>query len=635
MGGAAATAAKKLAPTLWNTVKEKLIASAGGGLAIPTAYDWIQNTSKKDDDPTKQQDFIPIWSTLREAATNEHGRQGAILLNSLLGTAGGVAKGAEGAALATGGMVAKDLMLHGDNFIERTQKETVPAIIGELERSNNAQEALAKATMEATEKANQLAADAAASDKMFKYIGTGLGALGLGLSGAALYKYLTKKDKKDKTSIKYRIQGKKGDPWSEAIVDMPIKTPKLPQSTREMMDAGLRRRLSKNVKYLSQKRDPNTGEMISYDDWENMGGDNMTMNKNASAIDSGLLIARDTIFPGLAGFSIAKAHGASTGKSALIGALAGLATNALGGIAGKLKGKRTNREQVEHVLNDSTILRAMIPGYGAYEAMRRPKDHLVDEALDSAWNAKLDRDREETDEDEEEDDDDFDKEASGWRKAANAAFMDLLPQQVKQASTIDNIALMARDGLNYGIPAAILAKVLGASNTVTGLSGLAGAVIPSALGYGVGKMVGKRTARDHANHAIHDSVILRHSFIPGYGGYEIARRPESAKLKELASLVQDTPDIEGEGKKKKKKEGSEKSAAAGPPPPPQPPPGQKGMAPARSMSGTPVAPGQSYKALPDVNGAVQAKGALQALMSQFGVQPPPPQPGMTPPPPAQ
>ena len=646
MGGAAATAAKKLAPTLWNTVKEKLIASAGGGLAIPTAYDWIQNTSKKDDDPTKQQDFIPIWSTLREAATNEHGRQGAILLNSLLGTAGGVAKGAEGAALATGGMVAKDLMLHGDNFIERTQKETVPAIIGELERSNNAQEALAKATMEATEKANQLAADAAASDKMFKYIGTGLGALGLGLSGAALYKYLTKKDKKDKTSIKYRIQGKKGDPWSEAIVDMPIKTPKLPQSTREMMDAGLRRRLSKNVKYLSQKRDPNTGEMISYEDWENMGGDDMIMNKDASALDSGLLIARDAILPGLAGFGLAKSQGASAGKSALIGALTGLTPNILGGIVGKLKGKRTNNEQVEHALNDSTILRSLIPGYGAYEAMRRPEDRRVDEALDSAWVEKLDQDRDamasepDEEEDDYEDDDDFDKEASGWRKAANAAFMNLLPQQVKQASTIDNIMMLAQDGFQWGLPAATVAKALGASNAVAGLSGLAGAVLPSAVGYGVGKLVGKRTARDHANHAIHDSVILRHGFIPGYGGYEIARRPESSKLQELNDLVQESPEdeeLKSKGKKKKKdKEGSEKSAAAGPPPP-QTPPGQKGMAPARAMSGTPVAPGQSYKSLPDVNGAAQAKGALQALMSQFGVQPPPSQQqgGQQPPPPPQ
>ena len=633
MGGAAATAAKgaakELLSTLWGSVKPHIAPVVGGGVAVPSAFDWIYNSGKADDDPTKQQDFIPVWSTIREAATNEHGRQQEILLNSLIGGASGGAFGAAGAIGSIPGIVAKDTMLSGKRFMDRVQEDTLPTLVNEVAKSNVLQ-------AETAEKANQLAADAAASDRMFKYVGTGLGALGLGLGGAALYKYLTKKDKKDKTSIKYRIQGKKGDPWSEAIVDMPIRTPRLPQATREMMDAGLRRRLSKNVKYLSQKRDPNTGEMISYDDWESMGGDNMIMNKNASALDSGLLIARDTIFPGLAGFSIAKAHGASTGKSALIGALAGLATNALGGIAGKLKGKRTNREQVEHVLNDSTILRAMIPGYGAYEAMRRPKDHLVDEALDSAWNAKLDRDREETDEEEEEDDDEFDKEASGWRKAANAAFMDLLPQQVKQASTIDNIALMARDGLNYGIPMAILAKALGSSNTVAGLSGLAGAVIPSALGYGVGKMVGKRTARDHANHAIHDSVILRHSFIPGYGGYEMARRPESAKLKELASLVQDTPDSEGEGKNKKKKdkEGSEKSAAAGPPPP-QPPPGQKGMAPARSMSGTPVAPGQSYKALPDVNGAAQAKGALQALMSQFGVQPPPLQPGMTPPPTAQ
>ena len=633
MGGAATAAkgaAKELLSTLWGSVKPHIAPVVGGGVAVPSAFDWIYNSGKADDDPTKQQDFIPVWSTIREAATNEHGRQQEILLNSLIGGASGGAFGATGAIGSIPGIVAKDTMLSGKRFMDRVQEDTLPTLVNEVAKSNVLQ-------AETAEKANQLAADAAASDKMFKYIGTGLGALGLGLSGAALYKYLTKKDKKDKTSIKYRIQGKKGDPWSEAIVDMPIRTPKLPQATREMMDAGLRRRLSKNVKYLSQKRDPNTGEMISYDDWESMGGDNMIMNKNASALDSGLLIARDAIFPGLAGFSVAKANGVSTGKSALIGALAGLATNALGGIAGKLKGKRTTREQVEHALNDSTILRAMIPGYGAYEAMRRPEDRVVDEALDSAWVEKLDKDREEmdSDEEEEEEDDDFDKEASGWRKAANAAFTNLLPQQVKQASTVDNIALMVRDGLNYGVPAAILAKVLGSSNTVAGLSGLAGAVIPSALGYGVGKLVGKRTARDHANHAIHDSVILRHSFIPGYGGYEMARRPESAKLKELASLVKDPPAKDDEDEQERKgKEGSEKSAAAGPPPP-QTPPGQKGMAPARAMSGTPVAPGQSYKALPDVNGAAQAKGALQTLMSQFGVQPPPSQQqgGQQPPPP--
>lgn len=637
MGGAAGVAgaaAKELAPSLWGAIKAKLAPVVGGGVAVPSAFDWIYNSGKADDDPTKQKDFIPVWSTIREAATNEHGRQQEILLNSLIGGASGGAFGTTGAIGSIPGIVAKDTMLSGKRFMDRVQEDTLPTLVNEVAKSNTLQ-------AETAAKANQLAADAAASDKMFKYIGTGLGALGLGLSGAALYKYLTKKDKKDKTSIKYRIQGKKGDPWSEAILDMPIKTPKLPQATREMMDAGLRRRLSKNVKYLSQKRDPNTGEMISYEDWEDMGGDNMSMDKYASALDSGLLIARDTFLPGLAGFSVAKAQGASTGKSALIGALAGLAPNVLGGLVGKLKGKRTNQEQVEHALNDSTILRALIPGYGAYEAMRRPKDRLVDEALDSAWNEKLDQDRVAMDsmpdeEEEDDDDDDFDKEASGWRKAANAAFMNLLPQQVKQASTIDNIAMMARDGLNWGVPAALLAKALGSSNAVAGLSGLAGAVIPSALGYGVGKLVGERTPRDHAHHAGHDSVILRHGFIPGYGGYEIARRPDDKELETLTSLVQDTPDSEGEGKKKKKKdnEGSEKSAAAGPPPP-QTPPGQKGMAPARSMSGTPVAPGQSYKALPDVKGSSQAKGALQALMSQFGVQPPPSQQqgGQQPPPP--
>lgn len=648
-GAAAAKAADKLTKgffsRMWEHVKPYAPVTTGG-VAVPSAFDWIYNEGKADSDPTKQKDFIPVWSTLREAVTNEHGRKSEILLNMLMGGASGGAFGKKGVIMSIPGIIYKDTAASHKRFVDRVQEDTIPALVDEVSKSNDLQAAAVRAAAESAERANQLAADSAASDRMFKYIGTGLGALGLGLSGAALYKYLTKKDKKDKTSIKYRIQGKKGDPWSEAIVDMPIRTPRLPQTTREMMDAGIRRRLSKNVKYLSQKRDPNTGEMISYEDWEDMGGDDMTMNKDASALDSGLLIARDALVPGLLGYTIANSHGISAGKSALIGALAGLAPNVLGGIIGKLKGKRTNNEQVEHVLNDSTILRGLIPGYGAYEAMRRPEDRRVDEALDSAWVEKLDQGREamndeddsEEDEDDYEDDDDFDKEASGWRKAANDAFVNLLPQQVKQASTIDNLVMMAQDGLQWGVPAATLAKVLGASNAVAGLSGLAGAVLPSALGYGVGKLVGKRTARDHANHAVHDSVILRHGFVPGYGGYEMARRPESAKLQELNDLVQgpDEEERKSKGKKKKKdKEGSEKSAAAGPPPP-QTPPGQKGMAPVRSMSGNPVAPGQSYKALPDVNGAAQAKGALQALMSQFGVQPPPSQQQggqQTPPPP--
>lgn len=515
MGGAATAAtaaAKELAPSLWGAIKAKLAPVVGGGVAVPSAFDWIYNSGKADDDPTKQKDFIPVWSTIREAATNEHGRQQEILLNSLIGGASGGAFGATGAIGSIPGIVAKDTMLSGKRFMDRVQEDTLPTLVNEVAKSNTLQ-------AETAAKANQLAADAAASDKMFKYIGTGLGALGLGLSGAALYKYLTKKDKKDKTSIKYRIQGKKGDPWSEAILDMPIKTPKLPQATREMMDAGLRRRLSKNVKYLSQKRDPNTGEMISYEDWEDMGGDDLSMSKGASALDSGLLIAKDTLVPGALGYGLGKLFGMGDRNSAIAGALAALAPNALGAMVGKLKGKRTDDEQIDHLLNDSTILRSLIPGYGAYEAMRRPDSRpYVTPEQNTPPEFPSDSDMlpapptEDEEEEDEEDYDDFDKEASSWASVAVDAFRAL-------------------------------------------------------------------------------------------------------------SYRQAMADVE-------------KSAAAGPPPP-QTPPGQKGMAPARAMSGTPVAPGQSYKALPDVKGSSQAKGALQALMSQFGVQPPPSQQqgGQQPPPP--
>lgn len=115
------------------------------------------------------------------------------------------------------------------------------------------------------------AADAAAeSSKSFKHMplllgGLGAGALGLGALGLA--KYMSGKKDKDKARIKYTLQGKEGDPTTQAEIDMPVDSPEFSENMLRGLNMGVKRQVGKSIKYNSLKRDPETGKMIPYEKW--------------------------------------------------------------------------------------------------------------------------------------------------------------------------------------------------------------------------------------------------------------------------------------------------------------------------------------------------------------------------------
>lgn len=115
------------------------------------------------------------------------------------------------------------------------------------------------------------AADAASeSSKSFKNMplllgGLGAGALGLGALGLA--KYMSGKKDKDKARIKYTLQGKEGDPTTQAEIDMPVDSPEFSENMLKGLNMGVKRQVGKSIKYNSLKRDPETGKMIPYEKW--------------------------------------------------------------------------------------------------------------------------------------------------------------------------------------------------------------------------------------------------------------------------------------------------------------------------------------------------------------------------------
>lgn len=95
--------------------------------------------------------------------------------------------------------------------------------------------------------------------------GLGLGALGLG--GLGLAKYLSGKKDKDKARIKYTLQGKEGDPSTQAEIDMPVDSPEFSENMLKGLNLGVKRQVGKSIKYNSLKKDPETGKMIPYEKW--------------------------------------------------------------------------------------------------------------------------------------------------------------------------------------------------------------------------------------------------------------------------------------------------------------------------------------------------------------------------------
>lgn len=276
-------------------------------------------------------------------------------------------------------------------------------------------------------------------------LGLGLGALGLG--GLAVYKYLAQKKERPSATVKYRLKGKTDDPWSEAVLDMPIRTPRLSPKAKEGLESGIRRQVSKNIKYMTLKRDPNTGKMIPYEEWQRLYGEDMDAStKNPNEAYTSRLDAKydnptnshdnntnsyDNYadLPGayktasarawtegvgaLAHLAAGVAGGAYLGDKyiksdkvpgALIGAAVGATPTVFGQLLGLLAGTRTISQQLKHD-NSGSGAEFILPGYAAFQSARR--NHAV-----NTPTASIEEEGRVNYEDEDYEDDDFDKESA-------------------------------------------------------------------------------------------------------------------------------------------------------------------------------------------------------------------------------
>lgn len=304
------------------------------------------------------------------------------------------------------------------------------------------------------------------------WVAGAIGAGALGLGGAALYRYLTSRDRGQGAKIQYRMEGKKGDPWSEALVDVPIRTPRLSPKIKDTLESGLKRQVSKNIKYMSTKRDPNTGKRISYEDWQRLYGEeeepsaektpdneytdklNKKYEKAASVLDvedktkvekgalsnkykenngswseagtttkvaanrewaeGGGAILNALLSGGvgaMVGREIAQKNGKNSLYGMLLGGAAGLAPSVIGSMLGHAVGDRTPAAQLKHD-DKGAGPEFLVPGYAMYNSARRnPRAiQMLTPALQEAYKGE--------DEDEDDwEDDDFDKEAAAPQTA--------------------------------------------------------------------------------------------------------------------------------------------------------------------------------------------------------------------------
>ena len=227
-----------------NIFKNPATAAITGGVALPFGMDWLQHEDVK----------VPVVDSVLDMTRGKFDkfRAGNFALNSMIGAASGglmakpktLVQGASLAALAP----AKDLLLNMQGTPEKVNK-----VLDEMPE-------VTKAMKDAGNRSNIL-------------MGI-LGAGALGIGGAALWKYLKKRDDipGENGTIQYIMKGKEGDPETDALVTVPINNPAVSQSVAEDMNISVRRGLGKAVKWNSSRRDPNTGRLIPYAVWNNLYG---------------------------------------------------------------------------------------------------------------------------------------------------------------------------------------------------------------------------------------------------------------------------------------------------------------------------------------------------------------------------
>lgn len=204
-----------------------------GGVGTAELWDKINN-------PDRETSLTEGIATGKLGWNDTRGAQG--IVNALLGAGGGAAIGMGGlskglvpATAALGAVPLKDLAINANRNLE--------PLAGSV-----------SGTADSSKLTNLLLG------------GLGLGALGLG--GLGIWKYMTKKDPEDKARIRYKLQGKAGDPSTQAEIEMPVESPEFSAKMREGLNMGIRRQVGKSIKYNSLKRDPETGRLISYELWK-------------------------------------------------------------------------------------------------------------------------------------------------------------------------------------------------------------------------------------------------------------------------------------------------------------------------------------------------------------------------------
>lgn len=376
---------KQAAPSNINAYKA-LIGAALGGPAASIGMDTLMYPDEKV--------LGGEWDKSRAAN---------FALNTLLGAGGGAAIGSgklyEGGALI-GLAPAKDLMLSLQSTISKGN-DVLDATATKLKNTPTS----------TTDSTSQL-------NNTLKWIGGGA----LGLGGLALLAKLMKSEKSTselptKGTLKYKILGRKDDPNDDVEVELPVDTDKFTPDMHAQMDAYIKRQAKKAIRNNMRKRDPETGKLISYDQYVKKYGhmklasfmDGLTnkptpsytkketetpsttkefyrlragaaMNEHGATVKSAsreFAEGAGTALTGITGASLGALAGSTLAKdNPLLGLLAG---GAIGGLTPMLAGKalaavqesdRTEEEQKDHD-KGSSVLEYLIPGYGAYQNSRR------------------------------------------------------------------------------------------------------------------------------------------------------------------------------------------------------------------------------------------------------------------------
>lgn len=240
--------------------KHALIGAAGLGAINSLLLDHLQTNAHTGNQ-------IPIWSTFKDLFTGnmDSERLDRLGANALFGGAAGAVAG------GLHGNVAKKLLAASSKAERDAISMPWDKILGialAAPGSALAKDALLPVPATLTSfRNNQL---------MGTIMKGALGVGALGLGGAALAKYLTSRDGEgDVAKARYKIQGKPGDPYSDAEIEVPIDDPEFSDSMLADIGKNVRNQARKNLRSNTTKMDPKTGQQIPFDEWDRKYG-NMT-----------------------------------------------------------------------------------------------------------------------------------------------------------------------------------------------------------------------------------------------------------------------------------------------------------------------------------------------------------------------